>query len=130
MNKRYFKLVGANVADILQIKTVLLNKTFYPEATSTPALPNVPDQLFDYRQLFVLIGFDKDGYAIVHTRQEYTTVEFAVNVIPTADWTTRYKLSIAPTITALPTYQQDNRLIETNTTLPVFLSYDYNLYNN
>ncbi len=130
MNKRYFKLVGANAADILQIKTVLLNKRFYPEATSTPALPALYDAGFDYRQFFVIIGFDQDGYAIVHTRKEYTTGEFAINVIPTVDWTVRYRLSIAPTIVAMPTYSEDHKLVEHNTSLPVFLSYDYNLYNN
>lgn len=131
MNKKYFKIVPANSADAAILYAILTNKTFYPEASSVPALPGAYSALFDYRQFFVVVGFTKEGEAIVFTRSEYTVGEFGTNVIPTAEWTARYKLSIAPTIVALPTFS--NTALDGhnfNTNLNAFLSYDYQLVNN
>ncbi len=131
MDKKYFKIVPANSADAAILYAILTNKTFYPEATSIPALPGVATPGFDYRQFFVVVGFTKEGDAIVFTRSEYTVGQFGTNVIPTAEWTARYKLSIAPTIVALPTFS--NTALDGhnfNTNLNAFLSYDYQLTNN
>jgi hypothetical protein len=132
MNKKYFKIVPANSADAAILYALLTSKTFYPEATSVPPLPPLPvNPAFDYRQFFVVVGFTKEGDAIVYTRAEYTVGEFGTNVIPTAEWTARYKLSIAPTIVALPTFS--NTALDGhnfNTNLNAFLSYDYQLVNN
>jgi hypothetical protein len=131
MNKKYFKIVPANSADAAQLYWLLKNKTFYPESTSVPALPVAYNALFDYRQFFIVIGFTKEGHAVVYTRSEYTTGEFGTNVIPTADWTARYNMSLAPTIVALPEMNEvltDGHSVRTN--LNAFLSYDYQLVNN
>jgi len=133
MNKRYFKLVPANAADAAQLKVILTNKTFYPEATSDPVLPLIYDDTFDYRQFFIIETFNADGSVIVYTRQEWTTGEFATDCIPTADWTTRYRLSVAPTVTAMATYFEDTILANnrnSRTSVKSFLSYDYNLFTN
>ena len=130
MNKRYFKILPANKVDGALLVKLLHNKTFYPEATSLPALPGVYSDLFDYRQFFIVLGVDNDGGMIVYTRSEYTDVEFGVNVIPTADWTTRYRLSIAPTIVALPEYSEIVNGVKRTHDIRAFLSYDYCLYNN
>lgn len=127
---RYFKITGANAADIAQIAVMMRSKTFYPEATSTPALPASYDPAFDYRQFFIVIGFDKDGYAIVYTRKDYTVNEFNTNVIPTADWTGRYYLSIAPTVAITPYSELDAAGHSYKTRLDSFLSWDYQLHNN
>jgi len=132
MDKKYFKIVPANAEDAAQLYKLLTSKTFYPEATSVPPLPPLTpfDTLFDYRQFFKVIGFTKEGEAIVFTRSEYTVVEFETNVIPTADWTMRYYMSIAPTIVALPTYSEDVNKHNTNTDINTFLSYDYKNFTN
>lgn len=128
--KRVFSLTPANAADSAALLWILQNKTFYPEATSTPALPASYDGAFDYRQLFKFIGF-RDGIPLVYTRKEYTTVEFGVNVVPTADWAARYKMSAPPTVTAITDYTDlTANGANTNTGIDTFLSYDYQLYNN
>lgn len=132
MDKRYFKIVPANAADAAQLYKLLTSKTFYPEATSVPPLPPVSpfNPLFDYRQFFRLVGFTKEGDAIVFTRSEYTVGQFGTNVIPTADWTARYYMSIAPTIVALPTFSDELNGHNTNTDINTFLSYDYKNFTN
>ncbi len=130
MDKRYFRLIPANNVDRDRLIYILKSKTFYPESTSTPALPGAYLLGFDYRQFFIFIGFDHDGHPIVFTRQEWTDVEFGTDCIPTADWTTRYGLSIAPTIEALPEYSEIVNGRNYATSIRSFLSYDYQLFNN
>lgn len=125
MDKRYFKIIPANSSDAARLAALLGNKTFYPESGSTPALPGVLDNTFNYKQFFIVKGYNTDGSMIVFTRQEYTPVQFGVNVIPTAEWTARYNFSIAPTIEALPTYTEvidgHSRITQTD----IFLNYQY-----
>jgi len=130
MNKRYFKILPANKVDAALLIKLVHNKTFYPEATSLPALPGTFSDVFDYRQFFIVLGVDNDGGVIVYTRQEYNDVEFGTNVIPTADWTARYRLSVAPTIVALPEYSEIVNGAKRTADIRAFLSYDYQLYNN
>jgi len=131
MDKKYFKIVPANRADAAQLYAILTGKTFYPEATSVPPLPGAFAGGFDYRQFFILIGFNMDGEAIVFTRAEYTVGQFNTNVIPTAEWTARYYMSVAPTVVALPTMNEldaHGRNLSTNT--KSFLSRDYKNFAN
>ncbi len=130
MDKRYFRIVPATQADAEQLKWLLTNKTFYPEATSAPALPGSYVDGFDYRQFFIVVGFEKNGSAIVFTRSEYTEIEFGTDVIPTDDWTDRYYLSVAPTIESIPDYTEIVNGHNTQTDIRSFLSYDYQLFNN
>lgn len=130
MNKRYFRITPTNAADAAQLYWLMNNKTFYPEATSVPPLPASYSDIFDYRQFFVVVGMDNDGSFIVFTRSEYTGVEFGTNVIPTADWTNRYRMSIAPTITELPNYTEYYNGKDRKHTIHTFLYYDYQLVNN
>jgi hypothetical protein len=129
MNQRYFKITANDVNDAKQLKTILLTKKFYPETTSTPPLPATVTGGFDYRKLFLVIEIQNDGI-IVLTRSEYTVAQFNVNVIPTLDWTTRYNLSLAPTITSLPEYTEYRNGKNTTTSIHAFLNYDYTLTNN
>jgi len=121
----YFKIIAATTADYNAMMAVLNTKTFYPEPTSTPALPASGTAGFDYRQLFKMIGLDRDGMPIVKTREPYTVAQFNVNVVPTADWTGRYYLVTAPTIVALPDNTEYVNGVKTNYTADVFLSYNY-----
>lgn len=128
MASRYFKIIGANANDQYLIEQLLINKNFYPEATSTPALPSTYDNTFDYREFLLLFESRLDKYPIVYTRQSWSAAQFNTNAIPTADWTTRYGLSIAPTIEEV-----NDAFISVyfkRTKLYTFLSYDYQLYNN
>lgn len=119
----YFKLTVATAQDYEQLMWLLKNKRFYPELTSTPPLPAVPNGSFDYRELMILWGLEKmDGMPIVRTRSKYSLANFDVNVVPVADWTTRYKLSAPPTITAIA---NDLDLPATRTTFYGFLNYNY-----
>jgi len=127
MNKKYFRIVPANSDDAARLFTLLENKTFYPEPTSTPALPAVFDYYFDYRQFFIVkSNNEKDGSIIIKTRSEYTVGQFGTDVIPTAEWTSRYKLSVAPTIVALPDYSEilpsGHSVV---TSQDIFLNYQY-----
>lgn len=130
MNKKYFKITAANLADAKQLHWLLTNKTFYPESTSTPPLPGAFDGLFDYRQFFVIVEMLNDGSFVVFTRSEYTAITFGTNVIPTADWTNRYRMSIAPTITELPDYTEFYNGTNRKASIHSFLNYDYKLTNN
>lgn len=119
----YFKLTVATAQDYEQLMWLLTNKRFYPEASSTPALPGVPTPGFDYRELMVLWAEDKtDRMPIVRTRNQYSLVNFSINVVPTADWTTRYNLSAPPTITGIA---ENLDRPETRTRNFGFLSYNY-----
>jgi len=128
MASRYFKIIGANANDQALIENLLVTKSFYPEATSTPALPAVYNALFDYRQFLLLFEGRLDKYPIVYTRQSWTAAEFAIEAIPTADWTVRYGLSIAPTIEEVS--DSNINVYLKRTKLYSFLSYDYQLFNN
>lgn len=122
---KFFKLTPVTAADYEPLMWILMNKTFYPEPTSTPALPAVYDNSFDYRQLLVYVGKDADGNPIVKTRKDYTTGTFATAVIPTADWTTRYRLASAPTITVSTVDDFDSRGLNTFAKPIIFQSYQY-----
>lgn len=97
---RYFQLVTANKKDLEQVMWLLQNKTFYPETTSSPALPVSYNISFNYKQFFKFISLYQ-GQPVVKTREDKTDVEFGTLYVPTAEWTTRYGLSVAPTIVAL-----------------------------
>jgi hypothetical protein len=128
MASRYFKIIGANANDQALIENLLVTKSFYPEATSTPALPALYDALFNYKQFLLLYEGKLDKYPIVYTRQSWTVAQFNVQAIPPADWTVVYGLSIAPTVEEV-----SDSIISVNlrrTKLYSFLSYDYQLYNN
>jgi len=128
MASRYFKIIGANANDQALIENLLVTKSFYPEASSTPALPAVYNALFDYRQFLLLFEGRLDKYPIVYTRQSWTSAEFVVQAIPTADWTAKYGLSIAPTIEEVS--DSNISVYLKRTKLYSFLSYDYQLFNN
>lgn len=128
MASRYFKIIGANANDQALIENLLVTKSFYPEATSTPALPAVYNALFDYRQFLLLFEGRLDKYPIVYTRQSWKSAEFVVQAIPTADWTVKYGLSIAPTIEEVS--DSNINVYLKRTKLYSFLSYDYQLFNN
>lgn len=131
MDKKYFKIVPANSADAAQLYAILTGKTFYPEASSVPPLPAAFAAGFDYRQFFILIGFNREGEAIVYTRSEYTVGQFNTNVIPAADWTSRYYMSIAPTVIALPTMNELDASGHSLSIKPMsFLSWDYKNFTN
>lgn len=121
---KYFKLEAANSQDLEQIMWLLKNKTFFPESTSTPALPGSYDIAFDYRQLFKFISLH-NGYPVVKTREDISTVQFGTKMVPTAEWTSRYQLSAAPTITAMPDEFEYINGKPGNTTADVFLTYHY-----
>ena len=128
MASRYFKIKGANANDQALIENLLVTKSFYPEATSTPALPALYDALFNYKQFLLLYEGRLDKYPIVYTRQSWTVAQFNVQAIPTADWTVVYGLSIAPTVEEV---NENNINVNfKRTKLYSFLSYDYQLYNN
>jgi hypothetical protein len=126
MAAQYFKIQAQNLADYDQLLWLMKNKIFYPESSSTPALPVTPNSSFDYRQFFKFIGIERgDGGMIVKSRQVWTAAQFGTAVVPTADWTGRYKLSVAPVITEL---SDDYELVagrKVTTTADVFLSYNY-----
>ena len=125
---RYFKIEAANKADYEQLLWVMKNYIFYPEPTSVPPLPASPNVLFDYRQFFKFLGVERgDGGMIVKTRQDYTTGTFATAVVPTLDWTIKFKLSVAPTITALANNYENVFERKITTTADVFLSYNYSM---
>jgi len=128
MASRYFKIIGANANDQALIENLLVTKSFYPEASSTPALPAVYDALFDYRQFLLLFEGRLDKYPIVYTRQSWSVAQFNVQAIPTADWTAKYGLSVAPTIEEVN--DSNINIHNKRTKLYSFLSYDYQKYNN
>lgn len=128
MASRYFKIIGANANDQALIENLLVTKSFYPEASSTPALPATYSALFDYRQFLLLFEGRLDKYPIVYTRQSWTSAEFVVQAIPTADWTVKYGLSVAPTIEEVS--DSNISVYLKRTKLYSFLSYDYQLFNN
>jgi hypothetical protein len=128
MASRYFKIIGANANDQALIENLLVTKSFYPEATSTPALPAIYDDTFNYKQFLLLFEGRLDKYPIVYTRESWTAVEFSSEAIPTADWTARYGLSIAPTIEEVS--DSNISVYLKRTKLYSFLSYDYQLFNN
>lgn len=131
MNKKYFLISPANAADMAQLKAIFGSKVFYPDIMSVPPLPATYDPTFDYRQFFIIMGFDNNGNAIVFTRSEYTVSQFNTNVIATADWTNRYYFTVAPTVTALPNFTENTPNGQSGkTNIGAFLSYDYQLYNN
>lgn len=118
----YFKIVAATEADRVQLLWVLQNKRFYPEATSVPPLPLTPLGGFDYREFLILWRIDSDGMPIVRTRSMISLANFSVNIVPTADWTARYRLSVAPTIQSV---NLDLDPFATRTSKATFLSYNY-----
>lgn len=125
----YFTLEAANAADDAQLQVVLASKKFYPESTSVPALPISFDNSFDYRQFLIYLGRDKAGKHLVVTRKQYSVLEFNTNVIPTADWTSRYRLSVAPTVSESD-YAEIVNGNNYATSYHTFLSYDYKDFTN
>lgn len=120
----YFKLTVTSAQDYEQLMWLLTNKRFYPEATSVPPLPAVPNPgAFDYRELMVLWTKDKnDGMPIVRTRSMYSLANFSINVVPVADWMGRYNLTANPTISGI-SENLDHPSIRTRNF--GFLSYNY-----
>ncbi len=92
-----FTITAANRDDHAQLVWLFRNKQFFPEWSSTPPLPAALTQGFDYRELVKLHTVGERSI-FVRTRQQYTNEEFATMVIPTEDWTSRYRLSAAPNI--------------------------------
>lgn len=129
----YFKIIGATAADTAILQDILSKRTFYPNATTDPALPALADAdpvNFDYRQLFRFVGIDTDGGVIVHTRSLYSVADWDTKIVPTAEWTASYRLSAPPTI-ALSAYSKyDANGRQNETTLDVFKSYNYPPYLN
>lgn len=127
---RVFKITPANKEDFKIIERLLKNKKFYPEPTSIPPRPATYSALFDYRQFLIYMGLtaDQTGF-LVYVREQMDEVTFNTNIIPTLDWTTRYQLSIAPTIELYP-YTDVVRGKRTQTNQFVFLHWDYQLFNN
>lgn len=122
---RVFKIIPANKEDFERIQYILESRTFYPED-----IPASYDELYDYRQLFVYMGVSKDGTGfLVYTRAETDEANFGIDYIPTADWTDRYGVSVAPTIEIFP-YTDIVNGRRTMTGVYVFKSWDYQLYNN
>lgn len=137
MKYKYFYIIPANKEDAKRLAYILKSQTFYPNANSSPALPTFTtsppmDLTFDYRVFFNLVGIDIDGKAIVHTREEWTTIEFGTKAVPTADWTSLYGLGNAPTIEGIDEHWFRTNLqgAPTYTNLDVFLSWDYSNFNN
>lgn len=123
---RYFKIQAANKADYEQLLWLMKNHIFFPEPTSVPPLPSSPDLLFDYRQFFKFLGVERgDGGMIVKTRSNYTSASFATDVVPTADWTSKFKLTVAPTIIELPETYENVFERKITTTADVFISFNY-----
>ncbi len=121
---RYFKLETANKKDYEQLMWLLQNKTFYPEATSTPSLPGSYSAVYDYRQFFRYIA-QYAGMPVVKTREDKSAAQFGVSYVPTAEWTTRYGLSAAPTIVELSDEFEYVNGRPVTTTADVFLVYHY-----
>lgn len=125
---RYFKIQAANTADYEQLLWVMKNYIFYPETTSVPPLPASPNISFDYRQFFKFLGIERgDGGMIVKTRQDYTAITFGTSAVPTADWTAKFKLSVAPTIIELANTYENVFERTIKTTADSFLSYNYSM---
>lgn len=123
---RFFKISAATSADYEALMWILNNKIFFPEATSSPALPASGDAAFDYRQFFKFICLDKlDGMPIVKSRQPWSAAQFGTSAVPTADWTGRYGLANAPTITEMPDDYEEVGGRKIVTTADVFISFNY-----
>lgn len=121
---RYFKLETATAKDFEQLMWLLKNKIFFPEATSTPPLPATYTPGYDYRQFFKHISLH-GGMPVVRTREDKTPVQFGTAYVPTAEWTTRYGLSAAPTITAMSDEFEYVNGRPVTTTADYFLVYHY-----
>ncbi len=122
----YFKITAANKDDYDQLLWLFRNKRFFPEFSSTPALPPEPSGTFDYRELVRMVANNFNDLSVnVRTRKRYSLVEFGVNVIPTAEWTGRYKLASTPNIAAL---NMDFDPSQLKTTSNAFQSYVYANY--
>lgn len=99
---RYFKLTVDNKQDYDQLMWVLTNLTFFPNATTTPALPVSNTPGFDYRQLFKYFGLDKStGMPIVKTREIIDATTFDNDIVPTGEWVTVYNLTASPTVSEI-----------------------------
>lgn len=119
----YFRITSLNTNDFDQLLWLFRNKRFFPEPSSTPSLPPEPNSSFDYRELVKLVSIDFNSRSIfVRTRQRYTLNNFSVNVIPTTDWTARYKMSGAPTIAAVNIDYDPNIK---KTAIPTFENFQY-----
>jgi len=118
----YFKISVITVADYDQLIWLFQNKRFYPESVSVPPLPVSPNSSFDYREFLILWGLDSDGMPIVRTRERISLATFNTNYVPTLDWTDRYRLSVAPTITGIA---RDLDPANRRTTKATFLTYNY-----
>ncbi len=98
----YFKITALNKADFEQLVWLFTSKKFFPESSSNPALPRFPNGTFDYRELLIMDQIDNNARSIdVRTRQPYSLIQFGTNVIPTAEWVSRYKLSGTPVINGI-----------------------------
>lgn len=123
---RYFKLIPVNESDRVICEALLKSKTFYPESSSTPALPASPDPSFDYRQFFRYIGIDPiSGYFVVRTREDIDEAGFGTDMVPTADWTTRYNMSSDPDVVAYDEYPDVVNVHKTRTDIDAFFVYSY-----
>ncbi len=123
---RIFKITAATSADYEAMMWIIKNKIFFPEASSSPALPPSGSASFDYRQFFRFVCLDKlDGMPIVKSRQDWTASEFNSQAVPTADWTGRYNLANAPTVSEMPDDYEDVGGRKLVTSADAFLSYNY-----
>lgn len=99
---RYLKISVKTKQDYDQLMWVLKNITFFPNATTNPALPVSNTPGFDYRQLFRYFGLDKStGMPIIKVREVISAFDFSTNYVPEQEWVDIYKLSEIPTITEI-----------------------------
>lgn len=89
----YFKITAASARDFEHLLWLVKYHDFYPQTVD-----------FDYRQFFILVGVDYGSrMLVVKTRTNYTLLDFNTLIIPTALWTSRYGMSVAPTVVGLDT---------------------------
>lgn len=125
----YFKITALNKADFAQLVWLVGSKKFFPEFSSTPPLPRQPSGSFDYREFFIVDAVDdRERTVTVRTRQKYSVIEFGVNVVPTAEWVSRYGLSGAPNISGISIVANRNsnfRALQSNGGKREFQVYEY-----
>lgn len=123
---RVFKITPQSVQDMERLRYILTSRTFYPDN-----IPTSYDETFDYRQLFIVMGPSRDntGY-LVYCREQLDDVsDFNTNIVPIADWITKYGLTNIPVITK-ENYTDIVNGRRTRTNDFVFLHWDYQLHNN
>lgn len=95
MAYNFLQLTAANQADFTLMLDVL-NTIQYKKIDSA-------DQKH-YYAAYAVSPFTLSN--VIKMKQPYTATQFNTSIIPTADWTNIYKLSVAPTVTEATNYTE------------------------